>query len=159
MAEDLRSKCARAVQKLRDQAQARAGYVATAKKDFRGHYADVLARNTQTAVGDADRLIIALDSIEKNLQTAITQARKEDQRRKENNEWVRRHNSWNPVIWIPDGLFGGLERPNQTQHKPPTFLVPDVAAKPREMYQPVAVGGTSAVKRTGFSSNTCVMTG
>ena len=146
-----------AASKLRGQADSRASYVTTAKKDFKGHYSEIFAANTATAVQDAKNLATALDTVAGYVQQMIDAGHKEDTRRKQNNEWVREHNKREEERshhnWLQrrgddvhDFFAGEEERPNMDPGPAPTFPAAHVNAGKRQDYGKGAAGATSSAR-------------
>lgn len=99
----------------------RAPLVTGAGEDFRGHFSEVFAANAATASRDAESLASALRTVAGYVGTMISEARDEDDRRRRNNEWVRRHNNRNIGDHIHDFFNGEEPRPTMEPGSAPSF--------------------------------------
>ncbi|NII40584.1 RHS repeat-associated protein [Curtobacterium flaccumfaciens] len=142
-ASDLRSKLEAEADRLDGQAGSRASYVSTGQRDFAGHFSELFATNATTASQDASKLAQALRTVAGYVSTMITAAHDEDARRKENNEWVRRHNDKDFGDEVHDFFFGEDARPNADPGAAPAFPVADPSTGTRETPAPVGGGGAS----------------
>jgi hypothetical protein len=92
-ASTLQSKLSAEATRFEGQAGSRASYVATVQQDFDGHFSELFATNATTAAQDASNLASALRTVAGYVGKMISAGHEEDARRKENNEWVHRHNN------------------------------------------------------------------
>ncbi|MGJ3192950.1 hypothetical protein, partial [Paenarthrobacter sp. FR1] len=81
----------------------------------------MFAANAATASRDAESLAAALRTVAGYVGTMISEARDEDDRRRRNNEWVRRHNNRNWLEQFGDSLWGEEARPNMEPGNAPSF--------------------------------------
>ncbi|MBD7996263.1 type IV secretion protein Rhs [Arthrobacter sp. Sa2CUA1] len=107
--------------RLEGQTGARYSYVSAAKEDFKGHFSEVFQTNATTAASDASALASALRTVAGYVQQMIDAGREEDARRRENNEWVRRHNNRSWLEEVGDWIWGEDPRPNMNPGPAPTF--------------------------------------
>ncbi|WP_416403329.1 DUF6531 domain-containing protein [Arthrobacter sp. LFS091] len=121
VAESVKGAFESAASRVLELSGSRAPLVSGAGEDFRGHFSEVFAANAATASRDAESLAAALRTVAGYVGTMISAARDEDDRRRQNNEWVRRHNNrnWFEESW--DNLWGEEARPNMEPGSAPSF--------------------------------------
>ncbi|KQO84173.1 hypothetical protein ASF17_01090 [Frigoribacterium sp. Leaf263] len=140
-ASDLKSTLETEAGRLDDQAGSRASYVSTGQQDFAGRFSELFAQNAATAAVDASALASSLRTVAGYVGTMVTAARDEDDRRRENNEWVRRHNDKDFGDEVHDFFFGEEERPNADPGPAPTFPSESTSTGSRETPAPGSGGG------------------
>ncbi|AXJ10163.1 DUF6531 domain-containing protein [Arthrobacter sp. PM3] len=143
-----------AASRLEEQSASRTSYVASAKKDFKGHFSDLFEANAATARNDANALVSALRTVAGYVGQMIDAGHEEDARREKNNEWVRRHNDRNLLEQAGDWLFGEEARPNGATGKAPVFAPTGVSTGSRETPPPGGGygGGTSSARPENLRS-------
>lgn len=121
VAESVKGAFESAASRVLEHSGSRGPLVTGAGEDFRGHFSEVFAANAATASRDAESLAAALRTVAGYVGTMISAARDEDDRRRQNNEWVRRHNNrnWFEESW--DNLWGEEARPNMEPGSAPSF--------------------------------------
>ncbi|WIB16297.1 DUF6531 domain-containing protein [Curtobacterium sp. MCPF17_050] len=137
----LQSKLLAEAARLEGQAGSRASYVSTAKHDFEGHFSELFATNATTASQDASNLASALRTVAGYVGKMIAAGHEEDARRKENNEWVHRHNNKDFGDQFHDFWFGEDERPNVDPGPAPTFPAAQASTGSRQTPAPGGGGG------------------
>ncbi|WP_207596890.1 hypothetical protein [Arthrobacter sp. D5-1] len=95
VAESVKGAFESAASRVLEHSGSRGPLVTGAGEDFRGHFSEVFAANAATASRDAESLAAALRTVAGYVGTMISEAREEDDRRRQNNEWVRWHNNRN----------------------------------------------------------------
>ncbi|MFK0040039.1 DUF6531 domain-containing protein [Paenarthrobacter sp. NPDC090517] len=143
-----------AASRVEEHSGSRAPLVSGAGQDFRGHFSEVFAANAATASGDAESLATALRTVAGYVGTMISEAREEDDRRRRNNEWVRRHNNRN---WLEEGwdnLWGEEARPNMEPGSAPSFPAQAPGSGSRETPAPGGGygGGVSSARPESLRS-------
>ena len=121
VAEEMKQAFENAAARLEGQAGSRTSLVSTAVEDFKGAFAELFQENAATAAVDAANLATALRTVARYAGQMIPLAREEDARRRENNEWVWRHNNRSWLEEVGDWIWGEGERPNQDRGPAPTF--------------------------------------
>ncbi|BCW57451.1 DUF6531 domain-containing protein [Arthrobacter sp. StoSoilB20] len=132
VAESLKGAFESAASRVDEHSGSRTPLVTGAGEDFRGHFSEVFAANAVTASRDAESLAAALRKVAEYVGTMIERAREEDDRRRENNEWVRRHNNRNWLEQFGDSLWGEEARPNMEPGNAPSFPSEAPASGSRE---------------------------
>ncbi|SEJ82674.1 YD repeat-containing protein, partial [Arthrobacter sp. yr096] len=132
----------------------RAPLVTGAGEDFRGHFSEVFAANAATASRDAESLASALRTVAGYVGTMISEARDEDDRRRRNNEWVRRHNNRNWLEQFGDWWGGEEPRPNMEPGSAPSFPSESPGSGARETPAPGGGygGGVSSARPESLRS-------
>ncbi|WP_157731595.1 DUF6531 domain-containing protein [Arthrobacter sp. YN] len=154
VAESVKGAFESAASRVQEHSGSRTPLVTGAGEDFRGHFSEVFAANAATASRDAESLAAALRTVAGYVGTMISEARDEDDRRRENNEWVRRHNNRN---WLEEGwdnLWGEEARPNMEPGSAPSFPSEAPASGAREAPGPGGGygGGTSSARPESLRS-------
>ncbi|MEJ1115168.1 DUF6531 domain-containing protein [Paenarthrobacter sp. CCNWLY172] len=154
VAESVKGAFESAASRVQEHSGSRTPLVTSAGEDFRGHFSEVFAANAATASRDAESLAAALRTVAGYVGTMISEARDEDDRRRENNEWVRRHNNRN---WLEEGwdnLWGEEARPNMEPGSAPSFPSESPASGRREIPGPGGGygGGTSSARPESLRS-------
>ncbi|NQD89313.1 type IV secretion protein Rhs [Paenarthrobacter sp. CM16] len=139
VAESVKGAFESAASRVQEHSGSRTPLVSSAGEDFRGHFSEVFAANAVTASRDAESLAAALRTVAGYVGTMIERAREEDDRRRENNEWVRRHNNRNWLEQFGDSLWGEEARPNMEPGSGPSF--PSEAPVPGSRVPPGPGGG------------------
>ncbi|NQD90767.1 type IV secretion protein Rhs, partial [Paenarthrobacter sp. CM16] len=139
VAESVKGAFESAASRVEEHSGSRTPLVSSAGEDFRGHFSEVFAANAVTASRDAESLAAALRTVAGYVGTMIERAREEDDRRRENNEWVRRHNNRNWLEQFGDSLWGEEARPNMEPGSGPSF--PSEAPVPGSRVPPGPGGG------------------
>ncbi|WP_223944993.1 DUF6531 domain-containing protein [Arthrobacter sp. StoSoilB20] len=139
VAESVKGAFESAASRVDEHLGSRTPLVTGAGEDFRGHFSEVFAANAVTASRDAESLAAALRKVAEYVGTMIERAREEDDRRRENNEWVRRHNNRNWLEQFGDSLWGEEARPNMEPGSGPSF--PSEAPVPGSRETPGPGGG------------------
>ncbi|MDR6985768.1 RHS repeat-associated protein [Paenarthrobacter nitroguajacolicus] len=121
VAESVKGAFESAASRVQEHSGSRGPLVTAAGEDFRGHFSEVFAANAATASRDAESLASALRTVAGYVGTMISEARDEDDRRRQNNEWVRRHNNRNWLEQFGDNLWGEEARPNMEPGSAPSF--------------------------------------
>ncbi|MCC3293619.1 DUF6531 domain-containing protein [Arthrobacter sp. zg-Y411] len=155
VAEELKSAFEQAASRLDGQAGARASYVATGKEDFDGNFATKFQDNALVAANDARNLAAALRDVARYAGQMIEAGHEEDDRRRENNEWVWRHNNRSWLEEIGDWFGGEEPRPNQDRGSAPTFPAATAATGQRDTPPPGSGGyggGTSSARPSNLRS-------
>ena len=137
-----------AAARLDEQAGSRTSFVSTAKEEFTGRFSEIFQDNATIAAYDAKALADALRDVAGFVATMIEAGHKEDDRRRQNNEWVWRHNNRTWLEEIGDWFGGEEPRPTDQREPAPTFPQATVTPAPRET-QPGAGGnggGTSSAR-------------
>lgn len=127
-----------------DERGARSRAVADAQQQFQGYYAQLFAANAQTAAGDGDRLVVALDGLATIAQNLIAAAHSEDSRRATARAWYEHHEHRSALEQIGDALFGE-DSPPEGPKPPPTPAPPAIPQpQPRHIGGQGSSGGTSS---------------
>ncbi|WOH20015.1 DUF6531 domain-containing protein [Paenarthrobacter sp. GOM3] len=154
VAESVKGAFESAASRVVEHSGSRGPLVTAAGEDFRGHFSEVFAANAATAASDASGLASALRTVAGYVGTMIDAAREEDDRRRENNEWVRRHNNRN---WFEEGwdnIWGEEARPNMEPGNAPSFPSASASSGSRETPGPGGGygGGTSSARPESLRS-------
>lgn len=122
--------CASSVERYNS---SRASAQTTAEADFNGHFSELFRCNMQVAANDSTRLASALRQGADAVDFLITEARKENQRRRLVREYLARHDNW----WEQglDWLFGQEDPPRFAPNHLPSRHVP--SAVPGERSTPL----------------------
>ncbi|WGM22007.1 DUF6531 domain-containing protein [Paenarthrobacter sp. OM7] len=154
VAESVKGAFESAASRVLEHSGSRTPLVTGAGEDFRGHFSEVFAANAATASRDAESLAAALRKVAEYVGTMIERAREEDDRRRENNEWVRRHNNRNLFELIGDAWGGEPARPNMEPGSAPSFPSESPASGRRETPGPGGGygGGTSSARPESLRS-------
>ncbi|MDI2033286.1 DUF6531 domain-containing protein [Paenarthrobacter nitroguajacolicus] len=139
VAESVKGAFESAASRVLEHSGSRGPLVLGAGEEFRGHFSEVFAANADTASRDADSLASALRKVAEYVGSMIDYARVEDDRRRKNNEWVRRHNNRNIFELIGDAFGGEEARPNMEPVDAPSF--PSEAPVPGSRETPGPGGG------------------
>ncbi|RRC96025.1 DUF6531 domain-containing protein [Schaalia canis] len=150
-ARDLAALFRSAAQKTRDYESSRAAAQLTAEKDFEGHFSEVFARNMQIARNDGAALATALDDAANAVDHLISEATKENARRRQVREYLARHDDWWEKGW--DWVFGQEAPPRFASDVLPTPYVSPAASRPRELPLPGVGGSTGQSVSSARPSN------
>ncbi|MBP3042931.1 hypothetical protein KKR91_07920 [Arthrobacter jiangjiafuii] len=149
-----------AAAQLDEQGGSRTSIVSAAKEDFTGRFSEIFQDNATTAAYDAKALADALRDVAGFVGTMIEAGRKEDERRRQNNEWVWRHNNRTWLEEIGDWFGGEEPRPTDQREPAPSFPQATAASGPRQT-QPGA-GGNGPIDsafKVRFPAGTAVYEG
>ncbi|MCQ2001005.1 DUF6531 domain-containing protein [Arthrobacter zhaoxinii] len=155
VAEGLKSAFEDAASRLDGQAGSRASYVSTGKQEFNGQFANKFQDNAGVAAADARNLAEALRTVAKYAGQMIDAGHDEDDRRRENNEWVYRHNNRSMLEEIGDWIWGEGKRPNEDRGPAPTFEPATAVPGDRDTPPPGSGGhggGTSSARPENLRS-------
>ena len=153
VAEETKSAFENAASRLESQSGSRASFAAKGSEDFKGRFSEIFQANAATAAKDAEGLAAALRKVAEYVGQMIPLARKEDDRRRENNEWVRRHNNRSWLEEVGDWIWGEGERPSQDRGQAPTFAPATAATGSRTTPQPGGAGGSGGGTSSARPSN------
>ncbi|MDR6639738.1 DUF6531 domain-containing protein [Paenarthrobacter nitroguajacolicus] len=154
VAESVKGAFESAASRVLEHSGSRGPLVTGAGEDFRGHFSEVFAANAATASRDAESLAAALRTVAGYVGTMISEARDEDDRRRQNNEWVRRHNNRNWLEQVGDWWGGEEARPNMEPGSAPSFPSASAPSGPRETPGPGGGygGGVSSARPESLRS-------
>lgn len=129
-----------AADSIEQKSGSRSAYVQQAKEDFKGRFSDIFQENADTAANDAKRLAEALRQVGEYVRKMSEAGREEDNRRRENNAWVRDYLDRNGWEKFTDWITGVKERTNMDPVPGPNFEQTATVA-PRTTPQPGSGGG------------------
>ena len=140
-ADALIAACTGAASAIEGQAGARASYVTTAMKEFRGHFSGLFSDNAGTAKGDAAELVIRLQQVATGARRLKEEAAKEQQRRQTARQWKKEQDDRNLLEKGWDSVFGEDSPPVGPAASPVSIPVPPPANTPRKTPAPGSGGG------------------
>ncbi|MDN3905926.1 DUF6531 domain-containing protein [Arthrobacter sp. YD2] len=111
-------------QRIYGQSGSRAALVSEGKTDFQGYFSELFQTNAVTAAKSAEDLAGALSSVAGLIREVIFHAEQENNRRKENNEYIREYrnrNGWEKFLDWWNGGVDGEEPPNTDPLPGPVF--------------------------------------
>ena len=148
VAAEMKAAFENAAARLEVQSSSRSLYMSKGSEDFKGRFSEVFTTNAATAAKDSSELTTALRTVAGYVGQMVTLAHEEDARRRENNEWVWRHNNRNWLEQIGDWLGGEEPRPNAERGAAPAFpqTSPGTGARHNPAPGGAYGGGTSSAR-------------
>lgn len=123
------------------QSGSRRSYVTTAAQEFRGHFSDLFASNSDKAHNDGRTIADNLRTVATWVQQMKEAAERENARRKKARDWYEEHEDRNFFEWIGDQWHGAPQPPEVHHEAAPTFRPADGPSTARDTPTPGSGGG------------------
>ncbi len=152
-AERLISLCNAAAGVIDGQTGSRASWVATAQRDFEGHFSRLFTSNARIAAADAHEVAAKLRDVARFTSTLAEEARSEQARRDKAREWQRERDERNLAEKGWDWLTNDNDAPVPDMPQPSSFEATPIPAPPRQTPAPGSGGGRSGGTSSARPSN------
>ncbi|MFJ5146228.1 DUF6531 domain-containing protein [Curtobacterium sp. NPDC088465] len=123
------------------QSGSRTSYVTTAAQEFRGHFSDLFASNSDKAHNDGRTIADNLRTVATWVQQMKEAAERENARRKKARDWYEEHEDRNFIEWLGDRLHGAPQPPEVHHEAAPTFRPAGGPSTARDTPTPGSGGG------------------
>ncbi len=123
------------------QSGSRTSYVTTAAQEFRGHFSDLFASNSDKAHNDGRTIADNLRTVATWVQQMKEAAERENARRKKARDWYEEHEDRNFIEWLGDRLHGAPQPPEVHHEAAPTFRPAGGPSSARDTPTPGSGGG------------------